>query len=505
MERLSQGVKNFFDGPMEKLNLSYGPFIQVTRYIDRIITYTIFSESPFKVEKDHKERTYILMESMNTEDGIIPKALDTIETSEVNDSIKNAIPYVKSHTQKDLFKTRYMLGNESNKKVYLGQKYLDDPEEHETSIQQKLESAVASIDKYKDILLNDIRIIYQVGKYKRDIQDSRNNHITKEDLTSSLGVLVEARRKGSDFTGGAVLEYQGGLDILENLEDLIDQAVNNLSKKIKIEAKPAPKDIENILMNGYVASVFVHEVLGHLLEGDAILDYNSPFKNKYKRKIGPSFLTIRDVPYIEDGFGNCIYDDEGVQGKEVTLIKDGVFCGIMTTRQIAAELRRQGFDVELTGNGRASAQYSKPMARMRNTIMEPGSKTEKELINKLNSGIYLTATSGGKLDPYTGDFVIEINEAYLVENGQLKYPVDLTEIKGNVMTYLENMVDIGSESTVGTYSDLCGKTVYLSKYFPILGTATSRVPVSCSAPSILFLRRRRRSIYEFLNKFWDNK
>jgi predicted Zn-dependent protease len=366
--------------------------------------------------------------------------------------------------------------NGSNKKVYLGQKFLVDPERHELSIKHKLESAISSIDKYQDrILLDDITISYKVKKCKRDIQDSTNNHITKEELMSYLWVTVKAKgREKSYFTIDAYCNQPCGLDILENLDDLIDQAVNKIIKKI--EAKPPPKNITNVLMKGSVASIFIHEIIGHLLEGDIVK--NSIFKDKYKQKVAPSFLTIKDVPYIENGFGNCIYDDEGVEGKDVTLIKNGIIYGIMTDRQTAAKLRLHGFDIELTGNGRASTSVPEPMPRMRNTVMEHGSKNEEELIKALNSGIYLTSASGGDVDALTGDFVLYIDEAYWVEDGQIKHPVDITEIKGNVMSTLKSIVDIGSESTVETFSGPCVKRANL--FF------TQYLPVSCKAPSILF-------------------
>jgi TldD protein len=116
--------------------------------------------------------------------------------------------------------------------------------------------------------------------------------------------------------------------------------------------------------------------------------------------------------------------------------------------------------------------------------MEAGAKDEKELLNTLNSGLYLASAVDGDVHALTGDFVINIDEAYWVEEGKLKHPVDITEIKGNVMRVLENMVDIGSESTVETSSAICVKPVNLF--------ATQYIPISYSALAILFFN-------------WENK
>jgi predicted Zn-dependent protease len=45
---------------------------------------------------------------------------------------------------------------------------------------------------------------------------------------------------------------------------------------------------------------------------------------------------------------------------------------------------KKRYEIELTGNRQASDSITKPMPRMRNTIVEAGTKSEKELLKRLD-------------------------------------------------------------------------------------------------------------------------
>jgi predicted Zn-dependent protease len=363
--------------------------------------------------------------------------------------------------------------------------FLKDPEKSELDIRYKLESAIRNAkNKYKYdrfTSIDDIYITYEVTKCKNDIQDSEGNHITKEQLISSVHVEVKTKTQGRwDIkyeTASTCFNAPQGVEVLDKLDQIIDEAVNR--SYAKIYAKELKTTNVNVLMDGSVASVFIHEIVGHLAEADSILA-GDIFRDKYKQKIGPSFLTIKDVPFIENGFGNCIYDDEGVEGREVTLVKNGIVNDFLNDRTTAVKLNSYGYNVDLTGNGRANLSVPRPLPRMRNTILEPGTKSHEELLNELGTGIYLANTTGGKVNKKGGNFVIHIDEAYWVENGKIKYPVKVTHLAGNALIALNSIAALGDSSTLKTFSGVCGRSSD-TRWCPI-----QHVYVSSRSPAILF-------------------
>ena len=68
------------------------------------------------------------------------------------------------------------------------------------------------------------------------------------------------------------------------------------------------------------------------------------------------------------GLGSFRWDDEGVEGRPVPLIRDGVLTGFLSSRETAAEigLERSG------GCARSDGFARQPIVRMTNVNLEPG-------------------------------------------------------------------------------------------------------------------------------------
>lgn len=118
------------------------------------------------------------------------------------------------------------------------------------------------------------------------------------------------------------------------------------------------------ILKGKAAAVFVHEVLGHRLEGHRQKDEaeGQTFTGKAGQQVISSLLTITDNPTLRDFQGKALrghylYDEEGVKSRPVTLIEKGVLKNfLMSSSPIA------GFSVS-NGHGRAETG-SRAVARM---------------------------------------------------------------------------------------------------------------------------------------------
>lgn len=74
-----------------------------------------------------------------------------------------------------------------------------------------------------------------------------------------------------------------------------------------------------VILSPDVSGVFAHEAIGHLAEAD--LSTNGILFPLRGKKIAPDSVTIMDSPLVQypEGIGVTLYDDEGVEGRDVKI------------------------------------------------------------------------------------------------------------------------------------------------------------------------------------------
>jgi len=135
-----------------------------------------------------------------------------------------------------------------------------------------------------------------------------------------------------------------------------------------------------MLMSGQAASVFFHEIFGHRIEGYRLKNESDAqtFKKKVGELILPEDMSVIFEPQLKKshGFslnGQYIFDDEGVRGKRVEVVKNGKLIEFLMSRSPI-----EGFP-KSNGHGRGQIYYN-TVTRQSNTIIESTSpKSDKEL------------------------------------------------------------------------------------------------------------------------------
>src|SRR6185295_4704707 len=72
------------------------------------------------------------------------------------------------------------------------------------------------------------------------------------------------------------------------------------------------------------------------------------------------------------------------------------------------------------GHGRRESYSHKPIPRMSNTFIGPGPDDPNIILASAQNGLLVRRMGGGQVNPVTGDFVFEVEEGYLLENGRIK-------------------------------------------------------------------------------------
>ena len=113
--------------------------------------------------------------------------------------------------------------------------------------------------------------------------------------------------------------------------------------------------------------------------------------------------------------------------------------------------------VRSTGSGRRESFQHAPMPRMTNTFLAPGDYHPDEIVASVPKGLYLAHFGGGQVDISNGNFVFEVSEAYLIENGKLTAPVKNATIIGVGPEVLRNVSMIGCDPAPDPGLGTCGK------------------------------------------------
>jgi TldD protein len=188
-----------------------------------------------------------------------------------------------------------------------------------------------------------------------------------------------------------------------------------------------------IIMANHFGGVIFHEACGHLLETTQIERGTTPFMDKKGEKIAHENLTAWDEGLSDDAFGTLDMDDEGMPTQRTLLIENGVLKNFLSDR---AGSMRTGHP--RTGSGRRQSYTYAAASRMRNTYIAPGDFSIDELFASIDKGIYCKKMGGGSVGP-TGQFNFGVDEAYLIENGQITKPLKGATLIGEAKEIMQRI------------------------------------------------------------------
>ena len=260
-------------------------------------------------------------------------------------------------------------------------------------------------------------------------------------IASKEGLL----QTGYEAPGGAV-----GFELIEEHppEELARKATQRAL--LMLEAKHAPAGQMPVVLSADAGGTMIHEACGHSLEADFIHKGTSIFCGKVGQKVASELVTVVDDATFPNKFGTYNFDDEGTPAQKTILIENGVLKRFLSDRYYAKLLK-----LKSSGNGRRESFLHKPVPRMTNTLIAPGKTDPQEIIASVKNGLLVKRMGGGEVNVTNGDFVFEITEGYLIENGKISHPVRGAILTGNGPKVLEIIDMVGND--LGFQTGVCGK------------------------------------------------
>jgi len=173
------------------------------------------------------------------------------------------------------------------------------------------------------------------------------------------------------------------------------------------------------------------------LNGKRILEDSSPWSQKLGESVLSELLTFSQDPQLIPY--DCPFDDEGTPTQALTLINQGKIEQFYSDRTIARSLGHSP-----TGNVFRPGLGGYPTPSLVNCIIESGEGSLPELISQMGNGLVIDQILGGGPD-ISGDFSINVDLGYRIENGEIVGRVKDTMVAGNVYTILRQILALGSD------------------------------------------------------------
>ena len=299
--------------------------------------------------------------------------------------------------------------------------------------------------------------VYSDAVEARAVYTSHGRYVEVETsylYLSSLAYAFEAglRQRGFKVHGGV-----GGFELTRSTEAL-ELGVEAASMALRLlKAPPPPSGRFTCVLDPEIAGTFIHEAFGHACEADLVLSNSSILEGKLGTRVGGEEVTVVDDPMLEGLYGWYPFDDEASEGRRTVIVEEGILKSFLHSLETAISLRAKP-----TGNARAQGYSSRPIVRMTNTFIAPGTWKPEELLGETKTGLYVKGSNYGYVDTAKGLFSFKCKEAYLLENGEPSKLLRDVALSGLTLEVLINVDGVANDLKFNP--GICGKE---GQYVPV--------------------------------------
>ncbi len=300
-------------------------------------------------------------------------------------------------------------------------------------------------------LVRQVTATYSERRKDTRVLNSEGADRGQNRVSVNLSVSVVAGRDGMLQTGFETIGAQRGYELFD--DDAALKAARRAAARAlaKLDAPKAKAGEMAVVLAAAAGGTFIHEAIGHSLEVDHVQEGSSPaYRGMRGKSVAPETITVVDDPTLPYQRGSFVFDDEGVEARPTELVKNGVLTDFLYDRATAL---REG--LASNGHGRRESFASRPIPRMSNLYIAPGHDDPAKIIKELKKGLLVTRMGGGQVDTASGEFVFEVDEGWLIENGKVKHLVRDANLLGVGPEALRSIDRVGWD--IGWGIGVCGK------------------------------------------------
>ncbi len=266
-------------------------------------------------------------------------------------------------------------------------------------------------------------------------------------LASSTGVAISKRGSSAGLSFFVIIPR--GDDIGTYFEQdmarrMADLEIGGVGEKAAREAlrqlgsRPVPTARVPLILGPLAAMSLIGAVIG-AADADSIQRNRSWLIGREGQQIASEVLTVREEPLVPAGMRSSAYDGEGVARTPRALIDGGILTTYLHNSYTAFKA-----GVQPTGHASRGGYGSSVGVGVSNLQVQPGEKTEAELISEVDNGIYVSY-AGISPNSVNGEVSTTLDFGFRIENGECTAPISTTLIGSTGEELLTNIDAISSD------------------------------------------------------------
>ncbi len=422
------------------------------------MNYKEFKEKIFKKAKEKFENCEIYINSVNTT--VVSTYDDELEKFTISEtagvSFRGIFQNMEGYSYSEdisensidyLIDTAYQSMQVVSEKEKI---YIYKPEKKEV-ISREFQSEKVESDKKIEKILGMYEVSKKMSDFIHQIEGKGVEISSRKYIANTYGLEKYEGNSYAYVYSYAILkkndEMKSGIEF-ELKDNFMDCDFERIAKDAvkKAEREFGAESVESgkykvILINDEVSSLL--SALESAFSAKSVQKNMSPLKGLLNEKIAFDKLTMKDVKVLPGTNIIESFDDEGVDKKDLEIIKDGVLKSFVHNIETAD---KDG--VETTASA-ARSYKSTSFPGISNLLIEAGDTDFESLLEKMGDGLLITSIQGlhSGLNPVSGEFSVPCN-GFLVESGKVKRAVNQIIMSSNIKEFLNSIVEIGSDSKI---------------------------------------------------------
>lgn len=290
------------------------------------------------------------------------------------------------------------------------------------------EDLIRKVHQYNSDILVDVSFHSGTSQVKL----ATTTDVYTEQHSQSLSAVISGNLvRGEDFL--QAYAYEVTRDRQPDYQAILQKLI---TKYQRAEAGASiSSGIYPVLFTPSAVSSTMGRMFGTIFSGQSVVQKASPLTDKLGNQIADERVCVFEDPSL--GVSSCKFDDEGVPTSKKQLIDRGVVKQFYWDRRWAAR-----YGVESSGNGFRGG-ISRPSPSLANVCISPGQTSVDDLIAGIDEGIIVDQVLGaGQSNVLAGEFSVNIDLGYKVEQGKIVGRVKDTMVAGNIFEAFSNLVDL---------------------------------------------------------------
>ena len=299
--------------------------------------------------------------------------------------------------------------------------------------------------------ISQVQLTYAERVRRFAILNSRGEFRYGERTSVAFVVGVTAAKGSTLQTSSTVIAGPKGFELFEDADPVRASLRTALVAVEKLDAPAARAGEMPVVLASSAGGTLIHEAIGHSLEADHVQEGTSPhYTAKTGRAVAGEHLTIIDDPTLPFACGSFPFDDEGLPARPTALVERGILKNYLYDESTAMREGRSS-----NGHGRRESFRHRPIPRMSNLYIAPGSDDPARIVRELDRGLLVLRMGGGEVNTATGEFMFSVDEGFLVEGGKVRHRVRDASILGMGPEVLASIDRLGWD--IGWDTGVCDK------------------------------------------------